>query len=110
MVGDEAIEPYVRPHLASPARTQQLVDFILGFNNVQTVRIEGLLKKVTAPTLAAWGTGDPFFPVDAAYWLKNTLAGPVTVEEFPGGRMFFAEERADALNAKISAHWAAHSA
>jgi pimeloyl-ACP methyl ester carboxylesterase len=109
-VADEAIETYIRPHLASPERTQQLVDFILGFNNVQTVRIKGLLKKVTAPTLVAWGTGDPFFSADAAYWLKQTLAGPVTVEEFPDGRMFFLEERADALNAKIRAHWAAHSA
>lgn len=109
-VSGQTIETYVRPHLTSPARTQQLVDFILGFDNAQTVRVEALLKKVTAPTLVAWGTGDPFFPVDAADWLKQTLAGPVAVEEFPGGRMFFPEERAEALSAKIRAHWAAHSA
>lgn len=109
-VSEETIETYVRPHLASPARTQQLVEFILGFDNAQTVRIEALLKKVTAPTLVAWGTGDPFFHIDAAGWLQRSLAGPVTVVEHPGGQMFFPEERAEALSAEIRAHWAAHSA
>lgn len=108
-VSDETVEIYIRPHVASPERTQLLARFILGFDNVQTVRIEEQLKRVAAPTLAAWGTGDIFFPVDAAYWLQNTLAGPVTVEEFPGGRMFFPDERADTLNAKIRTHWVTSS-
>lgn len=104
-VSDETIEAYIRPHLANPERTSQLVRFITGFDNAQTVRVEDQLKQVKAPTLAAWGTGDPFFPVKWAHWLKDTFAGPVTVEEFEGGRMFFPEERAAELNPLIRKHW-----
>ncbi|MFD2249567.1 pimeloyl-ACP methyl ester carboxylesterase [Pseudochelatococcus lubricantis] len=108
-VSDETIETYIRPHVASPERTDKLARFILGFDNAQTVRVEDLLKQVKAPTLAAWGTDDIFFPVDAAHWLQKTLSGPVTIEEFPDGRMFFPEERAEALNAKIRTHWITYS-
>jgi pimeloyl-ACP methyl ester carboxylesterase len=104
-VSDETIEAYVRPHLASPERTNDLVRFIVGFDNVQTVRVEAELKQLDVPTLVAWGTGDPFFPVQWAYWIKDTFAGRVTVEEFAGGRMFFPEERAASLNPMIRAHW-----
>lgn len=104
-VTGETIEAYIRPHLASPERTKDIERFILGFDNAQTVRVEGLLRELHAPTFVAWGTGDVFFNVQWAYWLKGTLPGPVTVEEFPGGRMFFPEERAAALNAKIRSHW-----
>lgn len=105
-VADETIEIYIAPHLTSAARTQRLADFILGFDNAQTTRIEPLLRKVAAPALVVWGTDDPFFPVDAAYWLQEALAGPVEVHELPGGRMFCPEERAPILNALIGAHWA----
>ncbi|MBR0898868.1 alpha/beta hydrolase [Bradyrhizobium tropiciagri] len=104
-VTDETIEIYIRPHLTSPQRTKDIERFILGFDNAQTVRVEGLLRELHAPTLVAWGTGDVFFNVQWAYWLKGTLPGAVTVEEFPGGRMFFPEERAKELNAKIRARW-----
>lgn len=104
-VSDETIDAYVRPHLANAERTNDLVRFITGFDNAQTVRVEDQLKRLEAPTLAAWGTGDPFFPVKWAYWIKDTFAGPVTVEEFPGGRMFFPEERAASLNPLIRKHW-----
>lgn len=104
-VADETIETYIKPHLTSPARTQQLVDFILAFDNTQTVRVESLLRKVDAPALVAWGTDDPFFPDGSADWLQTTLAGPVRVEKFPGGRMFFPEERATDLNKLIRAFW-----
>ncbi|MBR0898863.1 alpha/beta hydrolase [Bradyrhizobium tropiciagri] len=104
-VSDETIEAYVLPHLTSPERTNDLVRFITGFDHAQTVRVEAKLKQLKAPTLVAWGTDDPFFPVKWAYWLKDTLAGPVTVEEFPGGRMFFPEERSALLNPLIRTHW-----
>lgn len=52
-VTDETIDTYIRPHLTSPERTQALVDFILAFDNAQTVRIEPLLREVEAPALIA---------------------------------------------------------
>lgn len=104
-VSDETIEAYLRLHVSSADRTNDLVRFITGFDNAQTVRVEAELKKFKAPTLVAWGTGDPFFPVKWAYWIKETFAGPVTVKEFPGGRMFFPEERAASLDPLIRSHW-----
>jgi hypothetical protein len=38
--------------------------------------------------------------VDRRLLAEEDASGPVTVEEFPGGRMFFPEERASARNVK----------
>jgi len=60
-VSDDTIEAYIRPHLVSPERTNDLVRFILAFDNAQTIRIESKLRDLKVPALVVWGTGDIFF-------------------------------------------------
>jgi len=57
------------------------------------------------PTLVLWATGDPFFGVEWAYWLRDTIPGVTTIVEFPQARLFFSEERAEEVTAHIRKHW-----
>lgn len=104
-VSDETIDAYIRPHLASPERTEDLVRFILAFDNAQTVRIESQLRELKVPTLVVWGTGDIFFGREWSDFLANTLAGSVTQVEIPDARLLFPEERAGELSAALRSFW-----
>ncbi|MDI9248313.1 MULTISPECIES: alpha/beta hydrolase [unclassified Stenotrophomonas] len=104
-VSDETIETYIRPHLASPERTQDLVRFILAFDHSQTVKIERALRGVAVPALVVWGTGDIFFGKEWSDFLARTLGGPVTQLEVANARLLFPEERAKELNEALRAFW-----
>ena len=56
-----------------------------------------------------WGLDDIFFGVEWAHWLKKTIPGAVGVVEVPKAKLFFAEDRADALLAPVRAFLAQHS-
>jgi len=104
-VADETIEAYVRPHLKSPERTNDLVRFILAFDNAQTVRIEPKLRELKVPTLVIWGTGDIFFSKGWSDWLAQTMPGPVKQIELADARLLFPEERAMELNQALRKFW-----
>jgi pimeloyl-ACP methyl ester carboxylesterase len=111
-VTDETIETYLRPHVASSRRLRDLERFLAAFDNVQTVRIEGRLKTLQAPTLIVWGTDDIYFPVKWARWLEQTIPGTKRRIELEGARIFFPEERerAAVFNDALRAHWNASAA
>jgi pimeloyl-ACP methyl ester carboxylesterase len=56
-----------------------------------------------------WATADIFFPVKWAYWLKDTIPGCKRVVEVEGARLFFPEERPDALVTPLRELWSATS-
>ena len=107
---DEAIRVYLEPILASKERRAAFDRYWLGFDCAQTVAIEPQLRKLQVPTLIVWGLKDFFFDVKWAYWLKETIPGAVRVVEVPDGKLFFAEDRPDALAAPLLAHWEAYPA
>jgi pimeloyl-ACP methyl ester carboxylesterase len=59
------------------------------------------------PTLVVWGTGDEFFDVSWAYWLRDTIPGTTRVVTVDGARLFFPEERPMDLVPHLEQHWAA---
>ena len=71
------------------------------------VSIEPLLARITAPTLVVWGTGDVFFDVKWAYWLKSRIPGVIDVVEVPGAKLFFPLERPAFLAEQIRRVWSA---
>jgi pimeloyl-ACP methyl ester carboxylesterase len=71
--------------------------------------IEPQLQQLDAPTLIVWGTGDIFFEVDWAYWLRDNIPGAETVVELEGAKLFFPLERAPELVRSLRSHWAAHA-
>jgi pimeloyl-ACP methyl ester carboxylesterase len=105
-VSDETLRAYVSPLFATPEATRALERWLIGFEDVsQTREIEPLLRELTAPTLIVWGTGDHFFPLKWAYWLKGAIPGARQVVELEGAKLFFPEERPDELADAIRAHW-----
>jgi hypothetical protein len=56
-----------------------------------------------------WGTGDTFFDVSVAYWLRDTIPGATGVVTVDGARLFFPEERPMDLVPHLERHWAAAS-
>jgi len=106
-VSDETIDTYLRPHLRSEPRTRDLERFLAAFDPVHTLRIEAGLRALRAPTLVAWGTDDVYFDLAWSKWLANTIPGTRRRIEFDGARIFFPEERPDAFNRELRAHWLA---
>ena len=71
--------------------------------------VEPQLRNLQVPTLVVWGTGDPFFDVSWAYWLRDTIPGVTRVVTVDDARLFFPEERPGDLVPHLTEHWAAHS-
>jgi pimeloyl-ACP methyl ester carboxylesterase len=104
-VADETIEAYLRPFLSAPQRVHDLERFILAFDNRQTVGVESKLKRLQAPTLIVWGTGDSSFDVKWSHWLAETIPGTRRRVELGGARLFLPEERVRELNDELRLHW-----
>ena len=102
---DELIRLYLEPPLSSPARIDAFQRYWLSFDNKHTVAIHSALKKLEVPTLIVWGLKDIFFDVKWAYWLKNTIPGARSVLEVDDARLFFPEDRPDALAPAVLAFW-----
>jgi pimeloyl-ACP methyl ester carboxylesterase len=58
------------------------------------------------PALVVWGTGDTFFDVAWAYWLRDTIPGTTRVVTVDGARLFFPEERPEDPVPHLRQHWA----
>ncbi len=102
---DDVIRLYLQPLLSSPQRIDAFQRYWLGFDNAQTVAVHGALKMLQVPTLIVWGLKDIFFDVKWAYWLKDTIPGARRVIEVADGRLFFPEDRPDALAKPMLAFW-----
>jgi pimeloyl-ACP methyl ester carboxylesterase len=106
-LSEETARIYLAPLFASPEATRHLERFILALDNRHTVAIEPLLRRLDAPTLIVWGTGDVFFGVEWATWLHDTIPGARPVVWVEGAKLFFPEERPEALAEALRSHWAA---
>ncbi len=104
-VTDETIDRYLEPHLRTPQRTRDLERFLAAFDPAHTVAVEAELRKLQAPTLIVWGTDDIYFDAKWADWLAATIPGTRRNIRFEGARIFFPEERWQAFNRELRAHW-----
>ncbi len=102
---DEIIRLYLQPLLSSPERIDAFQRYWLGFDNRHTVAIHPALKTLRVPTLIVWALDDFFFDRKWAYWLKDTIPGARRVVEIDDARLFFAEDRPDALAEPILQFW-----
>ena len=59
------------------------------------------------PTLIVWGTGDDFFELSWAYWLRDAIGGAEEVVEIPDAKLFWPDERPGDLVPHLRRHWAA---
>jgi pimeloyl-ACP methyl ester carboxylesterase len=103
---DDIIRLYLQPLLSSKHRIEAFQRYWLGFDNKHTVAIHPALKTLQVPTLIVWGLKDFFFDRKWAYWLKDTIPGARRVVEVEDGRLFFPEDRPDALAKPVLQFWA----
>jgi pimeloyl-ACP methyl ester carboxylesterase len=103
---DDVIRLYLEPLLSSSQRIEAFQRYWLGFDNKHTVAIHPALKALQVPTLIVWGREDFFFDRKWAYWLKDTIPGARRVVEVEDGRLFFPEDRPDALAEPLLEFWA----
>jgi len=104
----ETVRTYLEPLFATPEAINNIERWFSSAEDCsQTVVIEPLLRKLQAPTLIVWGTADVFFPLQWAYWLRDTIPGCRKVIELEGAKLFFPEERPDALAHALREHWKA---
>lgn len=102
---DEVIRLYLQPLLSSQGRIEAFQRYWLGFDHAHTVAIHSALKALRVPTLIVWGLKDIFFDKKWAYWLKDTIPGATHVAEIADGRLFFPEDRPDALLGPMLQFW-----
>jgi pimeloyl-ACP methyl ester carboxylesterase len=102
---DQVIRLYLQPLLSSQQRVEAFQRYWLGFDNAQTVAIHVALKALQVPTLIVWGLKDIFFDRKWAYWLKDTIPGARRVIEVEDARLFFPEDRPDALATPFLQFW-----
>lgn len=101
----EAIAANAAPIISSVERKAAFNRYAGMQDHSQLVEIESDLRKLEIPSLIVWGTGDPFFPVEWAYWLKDALPMAFDVIELEGAMLCFPEERAQLFNHHIAAFW-----
>jgi pimeloyl-ACP methyl ester carboxylesterase len=102
---DEIIRAYLQPLLSSQERIEAFQRYWLSFDNSQTVTIHCALKSLDIPTLIVWGLRDIFFDKKWAYWLKFTIPAARPVIEVDDARLFFPEDRPDALARPMLQFW-----
>jgi pimeloyl-ACP methyl ester carboxylesterase len=109
VVTDAIVRLYLQPLVASAERCAQINRYFVVNDNVQTVSIEPLLRKLQVPTLIVWALEDIFFGVEWAHWLKATIPGAVDLVEVPGAKLFFPEDRPDTLLTPLQSFLAKYS-
>jgi pimeloyl-ACP methyl ester carboxylesterase len=104
-VGDDVLRAYIGPLGDSDLRAGELQRCVAQIEAAPLVAIEPRLKELEAPTLVVWGTGDQFFPLSEAHWLRDTIPGVTEVVEIAGAKLFFPDERAADLVPHMVRHW-----
>jgi pimeloyl-ACP methyl ester carboxylesterase len=104
------IRSYLEPCFGTLERARQFERLLVALDAGDLRAVTPQLKELTVPTLVVWGTGDTFFDVSWAYWLRDTIPGVTRVVTVDGARLFFPEERAADLLPYLEQHWAAAAA
>ena len=94
---DDVYRAYIEPLCASDQRRDDFHRYWLAFDNAQTRGVEPLLRELRVPTLVVWALDDLFFDVKWARWLERTIPGVARVVTVPQARLFFPEDRPQAL-------------
>ena len=105
LTGDD-IRGYLEPHYGTVESAREVERFFLALHVDQLKAVEPALRELEVPTLAVWGTGDPIFELELAYWLRDAIPGCRDVVEVEGGKLFWPGERADELAGPLRELWA----
>jgi pimeloyl-ACP methyl ester carboxylesterase len=88
------IRSYLEPCVGTIERAREFERLLVALDPADLAAVTPQLRQLTVPTLVVWGTGDTFFGVSWAHWLRDTIPGVTGVVTLDGGRLFFPDERA----------------
>ena len=109
-VDPAVIRSYLEPCFGSLERAREFERMLSVMDDADLAAVTPQLRELTVPTLIVWGTGDAFFDVSWAYWLRDTIPGATRVVTVEGARLFFPDERPMDLVPHLEQHWAAAAA
>ncbi|HEV7886546.1 MAG TPA: alpha/beta hydrolase [Acidimicrobiales bacterium] len=108
VLSDETVADYLGHLVDHPERAEALERFVAAATADDLLAAEPALRKLDAPTLVVWGTGDTFFEASWAAWLRDTIPGVEEVVEVDGAKLFFPDERPADLVAPLRRFWSRH--
>ena len=109
-ISDDELRAIMEPHQATIEAARRVERFARSLAPADLVAIEPQLRELAVPTLAVWGTADPIFPLELAYWLRDTIPGLDEVVEIRDGLLFWPWERGDELVPHLRRLWRAGAA
>lgn len=101
----DVAKSFMEPVVGTRPRARNFSRLLTSLRASDLLAVEADLASVEVPTLVVWGTGDRFFDVRWAYWLRDHVPGVTRVVELHGARLFFPDERADELVPLLAEHW-----
>src|SRR5579864_1606882 len=101
----DVIRSYLEPCFGTIERARHFERLLVALDAGDLQAVMPRLRELTVPTLVVWGTGDVFFEVSWAYWLRDTIPGTTRVVTVDGARLFFPEERPMDLVPHLEQHW-----
>jgi pimeloyl-ACP methyl ester carboxylesterase len=102
----EVVDAFLRPVAGTVEHARQFERMLAAMDPADLLAAEAALRELHVPTLIVWGTGDSFFELRWAYWLRDLIPGAQVVE-IEGARLFFPDERAADLVPHLERHWVA---
>ena len=109
-VDPAVIRAYLEPWCGTLERAKHFERLLTALRDDDLAEVTPQLQGLTVPTLIVWGTGDDFFDVSWAHWLRDTIPGTTGVITVDGARLFFPDERPADLVPHLEQHWAAAAA
>jgi pimeloyl-ACP methyl ester carboxylesterase len=103
----DMVRCFIEPVIGTPEAAKNFQALIANLEPSALLAIEPALAQLDVPTLVVWGTGDEFFDVRWAYWLRDTIPGVTEVVEVPGAKLFWVDERGRELVPHLLRHWGA---
>src|SRR3954463_408132 len=98
---------YLEPVAGTAERALAFERMLAGLTPDALLAAEPALAELDVPTLIVWGTGDDFFELSWAYWLRDAIGGAEEGVEIPGAKLFGPDERPGELVPPLRRHWAA---
>ena len=91
----DVIRSYLQPCFGTIERARQFERLLVSLEVGDLQAVMPQLRELTVPTLVVWGTGDVFFDVSWAYWLRDTIPGTTRVVTVDGARLLLPGGAAD---------------
>jgi pimeloyl-ACP methyl ester carboxylesterase len=102
---DAALEQYLGPLVASPARKALVNRYTLGLTPNPLEGIASQLRACTVPTRIVWGMGDTIFSPRNPDYLAGILPRLTGIRRIQKAKLFFPEEYPDIIAEEARLLW-----